>query len=776
MQRDWSAITDDRAAVSFQTVNIRGKLLAGAWALQAVAFAWPAVAQTLPPGADAAPPVEGRNEDAPNIDIVVTAQRRVQNLQDVPASITAVSGASLAQRSITTVNDLASSISNLQVANPYGTGSPPAFTIRGISSTDFSANQSRPIAVNIDEGIRQLPSFETVPLFDIDRIEVLRGPQGALYGKNATGGAINIINKKPGFDTSGYLTVGYGHFNRRETDGAVQTAIVPDMLAVRLAYTFLKNDGTIRNRFPGAPNVNQADIFGIRGTILFKPSDGFEAVARFTHSSSGGRNPGIYADNVDYAAAGFPELALVPGNNRAGLGFFENNQNYIGYRDIKTDGVNLQLNVKLSAAFTLTSVTTYDQGKWVETVDTDGTAVNQEYDSDNANNERQFVQELRLNGNAGRAHLLVGAFYSHDNVDIHYQYTYFTDPACTVSCSSAYWAGLNDGSKGYVLSNFFNQKRDSYSAYGRVEYDLTDALQLAGGLRWSRDRVAVNKYRAFLGSLANPYAIATIASTDLVKSFNNVSGEAVVTWKPGVALTVYGSFKQGYRTGAINGQAYSSINEVVFADPETASSWELGVKSKLARGVTLNLAAFYAIYHNQQITSLEQVNGTNIYPLRSIDRSRLYGAEADLYWRIGPTFTFATSLGYTNAIYTKGIVAGLNVAGNPLTNSAKWSGNSSIEWRPVRIGSGEIVVRTDAAYQSRVSFDVHNYPGLDDVGHIVVGGSIEYETPRWTLTAWGTNLFSEHYFTNALNTVLEGFIYKVRGTPREFGARLSFKF
>lgn len=708
-------------------------------------------------------------------EIVVTAQRRTQNLQDVPASVAAIGGATLAARNIVTINDLSSAASNLQISNPYGTGSPPAFTIRGISSTDFSANQSRPIAVYIDEGIRQLPSFETVPLFDVDHIEVLRGPQGALYGKNATGGAINIITTRPGFDTSGYFEAGYGNFNRRESAGAFQTAIVPDVLALRLAYTYLKNDGTIQNLYPGAPDVNQTDIFAFRGSLLFLPVHGLEILARFTHSFSGGRNPGIYADNVNYGLAGFPELDAIPGSNRQGLGFFQSNQNFIGSRHIRNDGINLQVKVDLPHAFTLASITTYDQGKWLETVDTDGTAVDQERDSDNADRERQFVQEVRLTGKIGPAQLLFGGFYSHDKVDIHYQYAYFGDPACTVSCVDL--SGFGDGSLGYILSNAFTQRRDSYSAYGRVEYDLTSRLQLAGGLRWSHDRVAVAQYTAYFGDPADPQAFQTIAPTDFAKSFSNVSGEAVLTWKPAADITSYASFKQGYRTGAINGQAYTDVSEITTAaPPETANSWEIGLKTKPVGGVTLNLAGFYAIYRNQQITSAEDGGGILIYPLRSIDRSRIFGAEADLSVRASRDLSLSGSLGYTDAKYTKGVVAGDDVAGNQLTNSARWSGNASVEWTAARIGRATLVLRADATYQSKVYFDVHETPSIVEDGHIVSGASATFEIGDWSLATWVTNAFNERYFTNGLNTSSEGFTYKVRGTPREFGARVKVRF
>ena len=314
----------------------------------------------------------------------MTAQRRSQRLQDVPASIVAVSGATLTKRSIVSINDLSAVVANLQIADPFGPGSPPAFTIRGISSTDFSQNQSRPIAVYVDEGIRQLPAFEAMPLFDIDHVEVLRGPQGALYGKDATGGAVNIITAKPGFDTAGYLQAGYGNYNRRETEGAVQTALVPDKVALRLAYTYINDDGVTQNLYPGGRNSDQTDIFGFRASLLVRPNDDVDVLLRASHFESQGRNQGVYADNIDFAGAGFPELAGIPGNSRAGLGFFQVRQNYQGRRDIRDDGFNLQVNWHLSDIFTLTSITTFDAGKWDETVDADGLPIDQERDVDNA--------------------------------------------------------------------------------------------------------------------------------------------------------------------------------------------------------------------------------------------------------------------------------------------------------------------------------------------------------------------------------------------------------
>ncbi len=745
--------------------------------LQSAAWTSEAFGQAAPPTSAADNAMAPVADDDTRGEIIVTAQRRRQNLQDVPASVAAVSGDLLAQRSIVSVNQLSAVVSNLQISDPYGPGAPPTFTMRGIASADFSLNQSRPIAVYLDEGIRQLPSFEAVPLFDIEQIEALRGPQGVLYGKNATGGAINIASRKPGFETSGKITAGYGNFNRRESEGAIQFPIVDEKIAVRLAYTFTKDDGAIKNLFPGTPDVEQTDVFGLRGTLLIKPTDDLELIVRYLHARSSGRNGGVYADNIDFVAAGFPELASVPGNSRQGLGFFSNRQNTIGHRIVATDGVNTQINWKISDAFNLASVTTYDTGKWIETQDTDGLPIDQEFDIDKSDNQRQFVEELRLTGKVGAAHLLLGAFYSHDKTDVSYQYKSFFDLACTLSCGSDILGGFTDGSYGRVLANSFKQKRDSYSVYGRLEYDLTSRLALSGGLRWSRDRVAVQNYQAFFGDIDFPDSIQTIAPTDYTKTFNKLSGEAVVTWKPHRHLTTYASFKQGYRTGAVNSQAFSDVSEVSAAPPETADSWEVGAKMQpFGTLLTLNMAGFYAKYHNQQVTSSELLNGFIIYPLRSVDRSRIYGMEADATLRPSQSLTFSASLGYSNAVYTKGIVAGDDVSGNQLTNAAKWSGNASVDWKAAQIGNGTLIFRADANFQSKAYFDTHQTASTTDDGHTVANTSLSYETPVWSLTAWTTNVFNTHYFTYAIDLSSEGFVYKIRGAPRKFGARVALRF
>src|ERR1700720_3641779 len=196
--------------------------------------------------------------DTPPVDvdaiqeIVVTASKRSESLQTVPISVTALTSAQLGQIKLDTASDLVTQVPNLQVNGIVGEGS-PLFSLRGVSMFDYSLNQSSPVASYIDEVYKGNFTLFGVELYDLERIEVLRGPQGTLYGKNTTGGAINFITHKPGFDTEGYLKVGGGNYNRREVEGAFQTGLIPDKLAVRVAMTYTKVDGFIQNVLPGHP-------------------------------------------------------------------------------------------------------------------------------------------------------------------------------------------------------------------------------------------------------------------------------------------------------------------------------------------------------------------------------------------------------------------------------------------------------------------------------------------------------------------------------------------
>src|SRR6202051_2788117 len=253
--------------------------------------------------------------DADSIqEIDVTAEKRSESLQSVPVSVTALTRAQLGQLKMDSPSDLVTQVPNLQVNGIVGEGS-PLFSLRGVSMFDYSLNQSSPVASYIDEVYKGNFTLFGVELYDLERIEVLRGPQGTLYGKNTTGGAINFITHKPGFETEADIKVGAGNYNRREVEGDLQTALVPDRVAVRFAFTYTKVDGFIQNVLPGHPDLEGVDQYGVRLSLLWKACDDLQFTLRASKSMQDPQNYAIIDGRIP------PPSAIPSPTSAGGVGF-----------------------------------------------------------------------------------------------------------------------------------------------------------------------------------------------------------------------------------------------------------------------------------------------------------------------------------------------------------------------------------------------------------------------------------------------------------------------
>lgn len=710
-------------------------------------------------------------------EIVVTATRREQRIQDVPIAISAISAEAIQERQVTQVSDLIKLSPNSQVNYPYGEGGPPNFVIRGISSTDYSANQSKPIAVYVDEGIRNLQAFEAMPVFDVARVEVLRGPQGTLYGKNATGGAVNIVTIKPGFSPEGYITGSYGNFDRVRLQGAVQTPLIEDILSLRVAGLYVHDKGVFRNLTRGLGDLNQTDVLAIRAALQFEPSDRFEATLRFSHVSSGGRNYAPIAENINFndPAILFPgnNLANLPGSDRNGLSFFESAIAKTPKRDIRTDGFNLLMRWDASDVLTVNSVTTYDWGKWIDNVDSDGLAIEVEDPIiTRGKNLKQFVQELRLATSFdGPFDVQAGALYTYDRADAGFDFFLFTDPNCGPACS----LGLTPTGRGLIQTNDFTQKRNSYSAYVRGEFELSPTFSLTGGVRFSRDKVSVSRYNAFLGDTANPQVVQTIVDVADHRTFTNTSFEVGANWKPVEDVLLYASMREGYRTGAVNAQAFNDPSEVTFAPPETARTFEVGFKSTfLDRALTVNGSFFQTDYKNQQVIVPE---GT-LLPLRSISDARVRGFEGEVTARPNDRVTLGVGVGVLDPSYGDNAVvtglSGIDVSGNQIANAAKLSLTLNGDLVLARLDDATIDFNADGVYTSRVFYDIGE--ALSQEGYWLANARLAYNAERFSIGAGVKNIFNEKYVSYGLQLRGFGFDFLQRGLPRMYSADATFRF
>src|SRR5882724_2921476 len=347
---------------------------------------------------------EATTADAPGAtpqldEIVVTAQRRAQSISTVPLAITALDGDTLARQGIANSAELASAVPNLQISSPYG-NTQPNFSLRGISvANEYNSNQASPIGVYIDDVYIAARTSQGMGLFDLDRVEVLRGPQGTLFGRNTTGGAINFITRSPTLTgENGYVEAGYGNFNTYTAQGAFEETLIDGQLGFRIAANYVKGNGQIENVFPGGSDPNSQDSRQVRVSLRFKPGDGPLDIKIRAY---GGR------DNPTQAAV----QGLLP--SREGLGFFQVDENRIGENQTSSSGIAVNVALAVSSDLTITSISSYDIGRQDLQQAADGSPLDI-LDIDWQSHFRQYSEELRANYQTKHFNLVGGVYYGWD--------------------------------------------------------------------------------------------------------------------------------------------------------------------------------------------------------------------------------------------------------------------------------------------------------------------------------------------------------------------------
>ncbi len=696
-------------------------------------------------------------------DIVVTANKRAERLQDVPIAVSAISGEGLAASHVTQAEDIAQTIPNLQMNTTVGDNT-PIFSLRGVSMYDYSLNQSSPVATYYDEVYKGSFALLGATMFDIDRIEVLRGPQGTLYGKNTTGGAINIITKTAKLgETGGTATIGYGNYDRIDLSGAVN-APLGAKAAVRVAGTFTRADGWLKNQTAGKPDLNSVREFAVRGSLLVEPTDGASFVLRVAHSYQDPRNYGIYAE----------PLAA----NRAGLSTYQIRSNLSDVRRrARTTAVSLTGNIDLSDGLKLTSITSFDKGKLFLFEDTDGQDVRVfevSYDA----KARQWTQDLRLTSDFdGPANFILGAYFSHEKV-FNSNATYiFADtdsdglPGITGGdCAAALPLSC-------VFTNRFDQKKKSAALYGDVSIKATDALTLRAGLRFTRDTGHQTNLTSVASALNGDVVATPIPLTNLSYGTSNLSGKAGLDYRFSEDVMAYATFSRGYRSPSFNAQAFFAPAEAGSAGSETINAYEVGLKSDFAdRRATLNLAGFYYDYHNQQFISVDPA--TAAANLINIPKSRIFGAEAELTLQTNDTLTLRTGIGLLDSEVQRGVISGINIAGRELPTAPSFSMTGGIDLKLVDNDSGKLVLSGSGSYASSQFFEILNVVRLKQRGYALFNAHLDWASAdgRWNASLWGRNLGRKFYTTAGIDLSGFGFDYKQWGTPRTYGVTVGTSF
>jgi iron complex outermembrane recepter protein len=746
-------------------------------------------------------------------EIVVTANKRSENLQNVPIAINAISGDSLAARGIVETSDLAAQVPNLQISSSFGK-TQPNFILRGVSvGNEFNSNQASPIGVYLDEDYLSARFAQGMNLFDLERVEVVKGPQGTLYGRNTVGGAINIITRKAEFGaTNGFASAGYGRFNHFTGAAGFGTTLVDDMLAIRIAGTYEKGDGELPNGLPGKPAGRSTDSYALRGSILFAPAQNLSFSIR---GYTGRSNP---TSESAFAVGVLPGGANgVTGYARpAGFDFYRTDANYVGH--FKTSGNGVSLTTKLGiGSFDVTAITSYDDGKLRIDQDPDGSPVD-EFAINWYSNYKQFNQDLRISSDAKKpVRFILGAYYGYDQNRTFNTYRFFNflqnipglpafDPP-NIFVAPPY-PGLIGGVPG-VFSGFnvfhnFTQNRRSRAIYGEANWDITDKLTLTGGLRYTWDSISLNNVSSTAANYAGTPIFTLIpfpagpgapgtscpgvagCPANLASDSSKLTGRVILDYKPTDNVLLYASYSLGYRAGAINGTAYATPAQLTFVNPEEITAYETGFKTTLLdRRIRFNGAFFYYDYKNQQ---LQEVIG--IVPfLRNAPKARAYGLDLDLSARITDAVTLNLGYGYLNSKYQTLTLSGVNLAGNKFSNAPDMTFNVDADITLFERDSGALHLRPSALYTGDTFFSpfgakpssaagaVGTNAGLSQASYWIANMRVGWEGERFSIGAYVKNMFEKQYLSAGVDLRSAiGADFLIRGQRRSYGVDVSYRF
>jgi len=651
-------------------------------------------------------PVLASAEEATVIqEIVVTAQKRAESAQDIGISITAFSGAQLADKGVSTAEDLAMFTPGLMVNETAATGV-PVYTLRGVGFQDYSTGASSTVGLYFDEVAMPYTVMSRGAIFDVQRVEVLKGPQGDLYGRNTTAGQINYISNMPTKDFQADVKLGYSSFQTVDASGFVSGPLT-DALRARFAFTTTQSSEGWQRSLTRDDRLGKKNVVAVRGMLDgdLGPVNALLRVQYIKDKSDNrantdydGRIIGLpeffapYKGLLPYVISGATPPWFSTGDNR--VGDWTNSYtdprgvtyNLRPRRDNDLSSVSLKLNWALSDSITMTSVTGYDKFKRFETNDWDGLAV---IDSSNINTSdiKVFSQELRMNGTGEKLDWVGGLYYSDDTVNEFYNY-FMAD---SVYGNGAVEFGVNpfQATPIYQLHTIYSQKTTSAAAFGHLEYKLTDAFKLTAGLRYTDEKRTWSGCTYDAGDLPtggslsrflnanfgttlgvgscgtiddNPsspdYIFALIGGPNVNDAFHPYT-ETIrakkwmykfgLDYKITPDILTYFSYGRGFKSGGFNGANSNTTQQLKGYKPEQLDAFEVGLKSSLIdHRLQLNVAAFHYNYKDKQEQDLAVTFVGNISGLTNVPKSRIDGAELDLQWAAARGLLFNVGAAWLN--------------------------------------------------------------------------------------------------------------------------------
>lgn len=772
-------------------------------------------------------------------EIVVTAQKREQGANDVGITLNAFTGDQLEARGALAAEDLALYTPGLTVNETAATGV-PLYTIRGVGFQDYSTGASSTVGLYFDEVAIPYTVMSRGVLFDVERVEVLKGPQGDLYGRNTTAGQINFVSKKPTDELDAGASFGFGSFETFDVDMHVGGPI-SDGVRGRVAFTTTQSGKGWQESLTRDDRLGEKNVWALRGMLEFDLGSAADLLlrAQYVEDKSDNKANTAYDGRIIGATEfALPYASLFPfvgtgaapwystGDNRAAdwtNSYVDPNgvaYNLRPRRDNDLLSLSAKLNWAMSESVTFTSVTGYDVFDRIEANDWDGSIAN---DSSNINTSdiEVFSQELRLTGEGETLNWVAGLYYSDDSVDEFYNYfmsdSLFGDGSVAFGVPPFQFAPI------YQLHTKYRQDTTSKAAFIHAEYNFTPRFRFTGGVRYTDEKRswAGCTFDAGEGTLAGflnfafgtslspgdcgtidddpaspTYIFALIGGPDVNDAFH-VYEETLrakkwmykvgVDYKLTDDVLAYAMYSHGFKSGGFNGANSNTTQQLKGYQPEELDSYEIGLKSTLADGsMQLNLSGFYYDYKNKQEQDLAVTFVGNISGLTNVPKSRIFGAEADMQW--APAEGLFVNLGVawldTKVIEWQAVdpvsvwptVVTFDASGIELAQSPKWQVNGGFEYEWALNGGLKMRLGADGNYKESTSGGARGVTDATD-SYFVANARIGIGADD---DRWRLTVWSrnllDEYYFPSAYQGGNGPWVRSVGMPRTIGATLDYNF
>jgi iron complex outermembrane receptor protein len=753
--------------------------------LSAVALTGTAMAQTAPAPSDATTVEE----------IVVTAQRRETRLQDTPVSITALTTESLEQRGITNLASLTNFAPNLEIHQtnrPAGGGSSFAAYIRGVGTGDFQFPTDPGVGLYVDDVYLARSVGGLLSLEDIERVEVLRGPQGTLFGRNTIGGAINVVTTRPHLtgDLEGVVRARVGEYGRKDIVAGVNGPIVDGVLGGKFTAAWLNSDGWGSGGY-GGPDLNDEHRVILRGALLYQASDNLDVSLNLDYTDQNQHPP---AGRITaFAPAGatiakiarFNQYAAPAENARLGLAagtiydarFISNDPNVTNglqpqYDDSKIGGGSVVLNWHPSDRLTFRSITAVRGISADIGVDGDQTPYSLQT-SQTQLNQHQYSQEFQLSGTAfgDRLNFIVGA----------YLFNELGSSKLYTESFHGIWenipVALRTNADAGDTQTYFSLNAKSYAIYGQATFAVSDKVDFTLGGRLNKDE----KDYAFsvLFTQRNVDQVPFSRASAEWKSFSPKLG---IEWRPVDHVMAYVSYSEGFKSGGF-GSSNTPLVPTPQYEPEELAAYEIGVKTDwFDRRLTANLAVFQSQYDQIQLTiqSVDPVTNANLRTTRNAGSSRIKGFEAEFVARPVQDLSLNLNIGYVDAVFDTLLPAAITSGfklGDRLPQVPDWSVTAGAQY-VFHPAIGDITVRGDATYKGDQFLTAADATSYQD-SYTLTNARLSFEPaamPDLEIALQATNLGDQRYNIYQATLAPTGSAVAIAGPPRlvTLEARLRF--